>query len=230
MMNRKHDDIVVLDNLTKSYSAHELALHDVTLSIQTGEMVAITGPSGSGKSTLLNIIGGNIKNYAGLYRFLGKDFQSFNKKEIARIKNKHIGYVMQNFGLIEDMSVYHNLKLPLLFNQDIRIDQIGKLVAATLDKVNMPNYAHKKVRQLSGGEKQRVAIARAIINNPDLVIADEPTGALDSKTTLTIMELFKKLNTENEVTFLIATHNREVADRCDRIIVLKDGTIIEEAE
>jgi len=223
--NNKTNDIIVLNKITKEYSGTELALNNVTLSITTGEMIAIVGASGSGKTTLMNIIGGNIKNYSGSYHFQGRDFKSISKKEIAEIKNKHIGYVLQNFGLIEDMSVYNNLKLPLLFNQAIQIDQFNKMIVNTLNKVGLPNFATKKTRLLSGGEKQRVAIARAIINNPELVIADEPTGALDSKNTIASMELFKKLNKENGITFIIATHNSYVADMCNRVVVIQDGKI-----
>lgn len=229
-MKNQQNEIVVLKNISKRYRTDELALNNVTLSINCGEMIAIVGPSGSGKTTLMNIIGGNIRNYSGYYGFQGRDFNLLSKKEVAKKKNKHIGYILQNFGLIEDMSVYNNLKLPLLFNQEIRIDQIEKLVMTTLEKVNLPNYySNKKVRLLSGGEKQRVAIARAIINNPELVLADEPTGALDSRTTLVIMKLFKKLSVENGVTFIIATHNKDVAEMCNRIIVLQDGKIVEKS-
>lgn len=227
MNNKRVEDIVVLKKITKKYGTDQIALHNISLTITTGEMIAILGVSGSGKTTLMNIIGGNIKEYLGSYFFQGEDFSLLSKKEIAEKKNKHIGYILQDFGLIEDMTVYNNLKLPLLFNQDIPMNQIEKIVAETLDKVNLPNYLDKKVRLLSGGEKQRVAIARAIINNPELVIADEPTGSLDSKNTLAIMELFEQLNKENGITFIITTHNQHVAQICNKIIYLNDGKIEE---
>ncbi|WP_164515116.1 ABC transporter ATP-binding protein [Paenibacillus lentus] len=221
-----NNDIVILKGIGKQYSAHGLAIDNINLSVKSGEMVAIIGESGSGKTTLLNIIGGNIKEYLGHYKFQGKDFNSLSKREIAEKKNKCIGYIIQDYGLIDDLSVYNNVKLPLLFNQDIKINQIKGLVMSVLEKVNLSKFTDRKVRQLSGGEKQRVAIARAIINRPTLVIADEPTAALDTSNTFKVMELLKKINVEEGVTFIIATHNKKVAEMCNRTIMLQDGKIV----
>ncbi|SFS40805.1 ABC transporter ATP-binding protein [Paenibacillus sp. 453mf] len=222
----KNSDIIVLKNITKRYGEHELALDNINLSIKHGEMIAIVGESGSGKSTLLNIIAGNIKKYSGSYLFEGKEFNAFSKKQIAEIKNKGIGYILQDFGLIEDLSVFNNVKLPLLFNYNVKMDQIRNMVLNVLNRVYIPKYIDKKVKNLSGGEKQRVAIARAIVNEPLLIIADEPTGALDSSNTVKIMELIQKINKDEGVTFIIATHDNYVADLCNRVIVIQDGKIV----
>lgn len=222
-----NNDIVVLKGITKKYNEHGLAINNINFSAKSGEMVAIIGESGSGKTTLLNIIGGNIKEYSGHYRLQGKDFNSLSNREKAEKKNKYIGYIIQDYGLIDDQSVYNNVKLPLLFNQDININQIRGLVMSVLEKVNLSKLTDRKVKQLSGGEKQRVAIARAIINRPALVIADEPTAALDTSNTFKIMELLKKINVEEGVTFIIATHNKKVAEMCNRTIVLQDGKIVD---
>lgn len=225
-MNNNLSEIVVMNNITKYYSEQECALSNINISIKKGEMIAIIGESGSGKSTLLNIIGGNIKKNSGSYMFQGKEFETLTKKERAEIKNKGIGYITQNFNLIEDISIYNNVKLPLLFNTNIKLDQIRSLVAEVVNQVGLLEYIDKKINRISGGQKQRVAIARAIVNQPKLIIADEPTGALDSKTTVKIMELLRRINEKEGITLLIATHNNYVAEMCSRVITLQDGRII----
>lgn len=220
--------LVHLENVGKQYDEYGFALKNITMQVEQGEMVAIIGESGSGKSTLLNIIGGALEQDKGTYLFQVKALNELSDAQIATVKNKEIGYIWQDFGLIENLSVFQNVKLPLLFNNDVPMEQIEQLVRKVLAKVQLNQYFSKKVKRLSGGEKQRVAIARAIVNRPQLIIADEPTAALDSATTLKIMELLKSINKTNKTSFIIATHNREVAAMCDRVIVLKDGEIVKE--
>nr|WP_280921136.1 ABC transporter ATP-binding protein [Paenibacillus turicensis] len=212
----------------KQYDEYGFALKNITMQVEQGEMVAIIGESGSGKSTLLNIIGGALEQDKGTYLFQGKALNELSDAQISTVKNKEIGYIWQDFGLIENLSVFQNVKLPLLFNKDVPMEQIEQLVRKVLTKVQLNQYISKKVKRLSGGEKQRVAIARAIVNRPQLIIADEPTAALDSVTTIKIMELLKTINKTNKTSFVIATHNREVAAMCDRVIELKDGEIVKE--
>lgn len=220
--------LVHLENVGKQYDEYGFALKNITMQVEQGEMVAIIGESGSGKSTLLNIIGGALEQDKGTYLFQGKALNELSDAQISTVKNKEIGYIWQDFGLIENLSVFQNVKLPLLFNKDVPMEQIEQLVRKVLAKVQLNQYFSKKVKRLSGGEKQRVAIARAIVNRPQLIIADEPTAALDSATTLKIMELLKSINKTNKTSFIIATHNREVAAMCDRVIELKDGEIVKE--
>lgn len=220
--------LVHLENVGKQYDEYGFALKNITMQVEQGEMVAIIGESGSGKSTLLNIIGCALEQDKGTYLFQGKALNSLSDAQIATVKNKEIGYIWQDFGLIENLSVFQNVKLPLLFNKDVPMEQIEQLVRKVLAKVQLTQYFSKKVKRLSGGEKQRVAIARAIVNRPHLIIADEPTAALDSTTTIKIMEFLISINKTNKTSFIIATHNREVAAMCDRVIELKDGEIIKE--
>ena len=220
--------LVHLENVGKQYDEYGFALKNITMQVEQGDMVAIIGESGSGKSTLLNIIGCALGEDKGTYLFQGKALNGLSDAQISTVKNKEIGYIWQDFGLIENLSVFQNVKLPLLFNKDVPMEQIEPLVREVLAKVQLHQYVRKKVKKLSGGEKQRVAIARAIVNRPQLIIADEPTAALDSTTTIKIMELLKSINETNKTSFIIATHNREVAAMCDRVIKLKDGKIVKE--
>ena len=220
--------LVHLENVGKQYDEYGFALKNITMQVEQGDMVAIIGESGSGKSTLLNIIGCALGEDKGTYLFQGKALNGLSDAQISTVKNKEIGYIWQDFGLIENLSVFQNVKLPLLFNKDVPMEQIEPLVREVLAKVQLHQYVRKKVKKLSGGEKQRVAIARAIVNRPQLIIADEPTAALDSTTTIKIMELLKSINETNKTSFIIATHNREVAAMCDRVIELKDGKIVKE--
>lgn len=220
--------LVHLENVSKQYDEYGFAIKNITMQVEQGEMVAIIGESGSGKSTLLNIISCALGQDKGTYLFQGKALNELSDKQISSVKNKGIGYIWQEFGLIENLSVFQNVKLPLLFNNDVPMERIEQLVREVLAKVKLHQYYSKKVKRLSGGEKQRVAIARAIVNRPQLIIADEPTAALDSATTLEIMELLKSINKTYKTSFIIATHNREAAAMCDRVIELKDGEIVKE--
>lgn len=200
------------------------ALSDVSLKIDDGELVAIQGRSGAGKTTLLNIIG-LLDNYdSGEYFIDGQDIKNLNDKTAARIRNQKIGFVLQDFSLIENKSVIMNVMLPLFFSECKYEDMRAKAEKA-LELVGLSDQKNKKANQLSGGQKQRVAIARAIINDPSFILADEPTGALDTKTSEEIMELFKSLNAEGK-TIIIITHDPIVAEICKRRIEISDGKII----
>lgn len=225
--------MIKLENITKTYNlgkANEFcALKDVSISIEDGEMVAIIGKSGAGKSTLMHIIGCIDDFEKGTYILNEKDISKIKDKDRADIRNKDIGIVMQDFALVEDYTAIENVMIPLYFRKG-RIagnEKISKrdLAKKSLAKMGIEELASKKVNKLSGGQKQRVAIARAIVNNPGILLADEPTGALDVKTSKEIMDVFKELN-EQGMTVIIITHDMEVANMCDRIIEISDGKII----
>ena len=202
------------------------ALKDVSLTINDGEMVAIIGKSGAGKSTLMHILGCIDDFEKGQYIFNGKDISKVNEKKSAAIRNSEIGIVLQEFALMEQYTVVENVIMPLFFTpKSGRRSEKEKRALEILKRLEMDEYAHKKVNKLSGGQKQRVAIARAMINNPSVLLADEPTGALDVKTTDEIMKVFRNLN-KNGTTVIIITHDMEVAGMCDRIIEISDGKII----
>ena len=202
------------------------ALKDVSLTINDGEMVAIIGKSGAGKSTLMHILGCIDDFEKGQYIFNGKDISKVNEKKSAAIRNSEIGIVLQEFALMEQYTVLENVIMPLFFTpKSGRRSEKEKRALEILKRLEMDEYAHKKVNKLSGGQKQRVAIARAMINNPSVLLADEPTGALDVKTTDEIMKVFRNLN-KNGTTVIIITHDMEVAGMCDRIIEISDGKII----
>ena len=222
--------MIEIKNLYKTYNygkpnAFE-ALKDVSLMINDGEMVAIIGKSGAGKSTLMHILGCIDDFEKGQYIFNGKDISKVNEKKSAAIRNSEIGIVLQEFALMEQYTLVENVIMPLFFTpKSGRRSEKEKRALEILKRMEMDEYAHKKVNKLSGGQKQRVAIARAMINNPSVLLADEPTGALDVKTTDEIMKVFRNLN-KNGTTVIIITHDMEVAGMCDRIIEISDGKII----
>ncbi|OJG28362.1 ABC transporter ATP-binding protein [Enterococcus caccae] len=202
-------------------------MKDVNFEIKEKEFVAVMGPSGSGKSTLINLIGFIDKKFEGKYLFEEKEITDFSDKELSAIRNKSVGFVFQNFSLIENNTVFENIELPLLYNGSAYTDTKAR-VQEVLTKVGLADKASKYPKQLSGGQQQRVAIARSIVNSPRFIIADEPTGALDSKTSEDIMQLFQDLNRQEGVTIILVTHNPEMVSYCDRLIRVKDGVIVEE--
>ena len=220
---------IELKNIKKSFGKGEgcvQALKDINLSIEEGEMVAIMGPSGSGKSTLLNILGFLDKPNEGSYFFDGKETKNFNDKYLAKVRNKYIGFVVQNFALIEDYTVYENIEIPLIYGKVSKSERKRK-INELLIKFHIEDKKNKLPKELSGGQNQRVTITRALVSNPKLILADEPTGALDQKTGKGVIELFRELNKENK-TVIIITHDINVANMCDRIIHIKDGMIEDE--
>ena len=220
--------VIKLINIEKSYNAGKLnefhVLKGISAEIKDGEFVAIVGKSGAGKSTLLHIIA-CIDNYdSGEYYIDDLLIKNMSEKKLANIRNEKIGIVMQDFSLVEDFTVLENVIIPLDFAKK-KSKNTKEQALKALKQVKMEEYAKKRVKNLSGGEKQRVAIARAIINNPDLILADEPTGSLDSANTEAIMDLFFSLNKQGK-TIIIVTHDKELAEKCHRIIEISDGRII----
>lgn len=217
-----------IKNLTKTYNYKKsnafTALKDVSLEVEDGEMLAIIGKSGAGKSTLLHIIGCIDKFEKGSYIIDGTDVHSLSDNKLAKIRNEKVGIVMQDFALIDEYSVIENVMIPLNFSKK-KLGKPKELAMKALERVGLANLAKKPVSKLSGGQKQRVAIARAIVNDPSFILADEPTGALDTKTSSEIMELFTELNKSGK-TVIIITHDLTVADKCKRKVEISDGRII----
>lgn len=213
--------LLSLKNITKSYDKKSIVLNEFNLSVNTGEMVAIMGKSGSGKSTVLNIISGIESADSGRYIFKGNDMSKVSGDKMTVFRRENIGFVLQHFALIENNSVFKNIALPLYLKHESKNVIKGKVLELAKD-LEIENKLDKKPKQLSGGEAQRVAIARAIINQPSLILADEPTGALDENTGLKIMQIFRKLHQKGH-TFIIVTHDSSVAEMCDRTIKIKDG-------
>lgn len=220
--------MITLKNIVKIYNpkkANEFeALHGVSAEIKDGEMVAIMGKSGAGKSTLLHILA-CIDNYQeGEYTVDEVLVKNLSERQYAKIRNEKIGMVMQDFALVEDFTALENVLIPLNFSRKKTGSKKEKALAA-LRSVGMEEFAKKPCSKLSGGQKQRVAIARAIVNEPGIILADEPTGALDTKTSGEIIELFKSLNEQGR-TVIIVTHDPKVAEQCDRVIEISDGCIV----
>lgn len=197
------------------------ALKDIDLEVKHGEMLCLTGRSGSGKSTLLHVIGLLDTFESGEYLFDGSAVRELSDSRRAALRNADIGFIMQDFALVSDRSVLFNVMLPLMFGKT-SLSQAKKLAAESLEKVGIADQKNKRVNQLSGGQKQRVAIARAIVTKPKLILADEPTGALDSKTGAAIMDLLCTLNGEG-ITVIVATHDAQVMSRCKRSVRISDG-------
>ena len=221
--------MIKLTNIQKIYNkgkSNEFeALKNVSLTIKDGELVAVIGKSGAGKSTLLHIIACIDSYEDGKYVIDDVLVKNLSEKKLAEIRNSRIGIVMQDFALVDDFSCIENVLLPLDFAAKKKSDR-KELALAALKSVGMDGMAKKPVNKLSGGQKQRVAIARAIVNKPSVILADEPTGALDSKTAAEIMELFHELNKKGH-TVIIVTHDLEIAKQCDRIIEISDGKIVQ---
>lgn len=214
-----------IDKIYRNGQQSFQALKKVDLSIQEGEMTAIQGKSGAGKSTLLHIIGCVDTFDEGSYILDGIDVGKLNDSRLSKIRNQKIGFVMQDFALVPKLSVYENIAIPLYLSKNARIREIRDRVKKAAEDVSLTGQLDKKANQLSGGQKQRVAIARAMVNSPKIILADEPTGALDAATAGEIITLLKKLN-ERGITVIIITHDDSVAKSCGRIIKIKDGEIL----
>ena len=204
-------------------------LHGIDLKIYEGEFVAIVGESGSGKSTLMNIIGVLDKQTKGEYYLDGIDIKNANEAEMNVIRNKKIGFVFQNFNLIGRTSALRNVELPMLY-AGVPAEQRTKRAKELLSKVGMESRMNHMPNELSGGQKQRVAIARSLVNNPAIILADEPTGALDSETSTMVMNIFNDLNKNQGKTIILITHSKEIAEQCPRIVTIKDGKIINDSK
>ena len=220
--------MVTINNVTKIYNPKKSnefeALHGVSSEISDGELVAIIGKSGAGKSTLLHILACIDSYQDGEYKIDDTLVKGLSERKYARIRNEKIGMVMQDFALVEDFTALENVMIPLNFSKK-KIKGKKEKALAALRSVGIEELAKKPCNKLSGGQKQRVAIARAIVNEPSMILADEPTGALDTKTSAEIMELFKSLNKQGR-TVIIVTHDPKVAEECGRIIEISDGKIV----
>ena len=221
--------MIEIKNLVKIYNKGKTnefcALKGIDLSIEEGEMVAIIGKSGAGKSTLLHILAAIDSYDKGSYLVDGVSVGDLKEKDRARFRNQKICIVMQDYALIDEYTIEENVQIPLIFGKVKGNDVRREKIMTALENVGLAELAKKPVRQLSGGQKQRVAIARALVNNPTFLLADEPTGALDSKTSGEIMDVFEKLN-QGGKTVIIVTHDMEVAARCGRVIEISDGEIV----
>ncbi len=218
--------LIGMRGVTKTYDAGELAvraLQGIDLDIERGQMVAIIGPSGSGKSTLMHILGCLDAPSDGTYRLEGRDVAQLSGWELAAIRNQKIGFVFQTFNLLPKASLLRNVELPLLY-AGIGSSERKELALQALDKVGLRDRAKHRPAELSGGQRQRAAIARAIVNQPSLILADEPTGNLDTKTGLEILEIFDRMHARGE-TIVVVTHDPRIAERCERVVSIVDGRI-----
>jgi len=220
--------MIEIKDIIKIYRMGDVEVHalcGVSLEVKQGEMVAIMGPSGSGKSTLMNIIGCLDQPTSGSYTLDGIEVSNLKDDELAQIRNQKIGFVFQTFNLLSRTNALANVALPLLY---AGVSGRRQRALETLDKVGLLDRASHKPNELSGGEQQRVAIARAMVNNPSIILADEPTGNLDSRSGEEIMAIFQQLNNEEGVTIVMVTHERDIALHCKHIIQLRDGIIVNE--
>jgi putative ABC transport system ATP-binding protein len=225
-----NNSLIRLEDLKKVYTIGEtqvFALRGVSYSIQEGDLMAIMGPSGSGKSTLMNIIGCLDRPTEGKYILDGQEVSTLDKNMLAGIRNKKIGFVFQTFNLLARTTALENTELPLLYS-DTPVKKAKEMAYQVLAEVGLKGRELHKTNQLSGGEQQRVAIARSLVNNPSLLLADEPTGNLDSKTGNEIMDIFQKLNQEKNITIILVTHDPDVASAARKRIYLRDGQILKE--
>ena len=221
--------LIELRDVWKIYDLGEVtveALRGANLTIDRGEYVALVGPSGSGKSTLMNTLGCLDRPSKGSYLLAGEEVSTMSRDQRAKIRNQRLGFVFQNFNLLARTSALENVELPLLYATGISVHERRQRAMQSLELVGLGNRFHHHPSQLSGGQQQRVAIARALVNQPSILMADEPTGNLDSKTSREVIEIFQQLNSAQEITIILVTHDQDVASHAKRIIVLRDGEIV----
>ncbi len=220
--------LIELRNLSKTYDLGEvkvLALKQVSLDIEKGEFVALIGPSGSGKSTLMNTLGCLDRPTEGSYRLAGEEVAGLNPDQLANIRNRHIGFIFQNFNLLARTTALENVLTPLLYNRSCPRGDRKRRAAKILERVGLGNRVDHRPNQLSGGQQQRVAIARALVNEPPILLCDEPTGNLDTRTSREIMAFFRELNEQEGLTVILVTHDLEIARKARRALVLVDGEV-----
>jgi len=221
--------VIAIRNLVKTYIVGEVevrALRGVSLDVEAGEFVAVTGPSGSGKSTLMHILGCLDRPTSGQYLLDGQDVSKMTRDQLAEVRNQKIGFVFQGFNLLSRTTALDNVELPLLYRARMRSSERHKMAMEALTEVGLDSRADHHPNQLSGGQQQRVAIARALITRPSILLADEPTGNLDTRTSIDVMGIFQKLNKERGITILLITHEHDIAEYGTRIISCRDGHIV----
>jgi putative ABC transport system ATP-binding protein len=221
--------VIAVKGLVKTYIVGEVevrALRGVNLEVQRGEFLAVTGPSGSGKSTFMHIVGCLDRPTSGQYFLDGQDVSRMSKDALAAVRNRKIGFVFQGFNLLSRTSALDNVELPLLYGSGLKASERHRRAMEMLNAVGLGNRADHHPNQLSGGQQQRVAIARALINNPSIVLADEPTGNLDSKTSIEVMDIFQRLNRERGITVVLITHEHDIAEYGTRIVSFRDGLVV----
>jgi putative ABC transport system ATP-binding protein len=217
-----------IQNITKTYWMGDVevnALRGVTFDIYDGEIVAIMGPSGSGKSTLMNILGCLDQPTSGSYQIDEEEVAEMNETQLSDVRNRKIGFVFQSFNLLPKLSAFSNVELPMLYAGGYSAKERKERATNALEAVGLGSRLHHKPKELSGGQQQRVAIARALVNDPAMILADEPTGNLDSKSTIEIMGIFQRLNEEQGITVLFVTHEPDVGEHTRRIIHIRDGQV-----
>lgn len=225
--------LIELRDVRKIYSLGEVevkALAGVTLDIDEGEYVSLIGQSGSGKSTLMNTLGCLDRPSSGSYQLDGEEVTELSLDGRARLRNQKIGFVFQSFNLLSRTSAIENVELPLLYSKGLTAKQRRDRAASLLDLVGLGDRMDHQPSQLSGGQQQRVAVARSLVNEPRILMADEPTGNLDSKTSREVIQLFRKLNDENGITLILVTHDPEIADNATRTITLRDGLVVKDTK
>lgn len=223
------DAVIAVKNLVKTYKVgeHEVrALRGVNLEVQRGEFLAVTGPSGSGKSTFMHIVGCLDRPTSGQYFLDGQDVSRMSKDALAAVRNKKIGFVFQGFNLLSRTSALDNVELPLLYGGSLKTAERHKRAKEMLEAVGLGQRSDHHPNQLSGGQQQRVAIARALINTPSILLADEPTGNLDTRTSIEVMGLFQRLNLERGITVVLITHEMDIAEYGSRIVSFRDGQVV----
>ena len=224
-------NVIELKDIVKSYQMGDTivyALNHVTVDFEKGKFTSIVGPSGSGKSTMMNILGCLDRPTSGEYYLEGKNIANYTDDELARTRNRRIGFVFQSFNLLNRLTAVENVALPLIY-AGVNLEERTKRAEQALTNVGLGSRMYHKPNEMSGGQRQRVAIARALINNPAIIMADEPTGNLDTKSTLEIIDIFEKLNQEGK-TVIMVTHEPELAAMTQRILVMRDGRLTEEKE
>ena len=222
--------VIQTRDLEKIYQMGDIAVHalrDVNLTVQHGEFLAIMGPSGSGKSTLMNILGYLDQPTSGDYYLDGRQVNALTRNEYAGIRNQKIGFVFQGFNLLPRTSALENVALPLMYDRTGRIKDPGKQARGALERVGLGDRLHHEPNQLSGGQQQRVAIARALANEPALILADEPTGNLDTRTSMDVLSVFQELNDQG-ITVILVTHEPDIAEHAKRVVEMRDGVILED--
>jgi putative ABC transport system ATP-binding protein len=221
--------VISVKNLVKTYVVGEVevrALRGVNLDVERGEFLAVTGPSGSGKSTFMHIAGCLDRPTSGQYFLDGEDVSRMSKDQLANVRNRKIGFVFQGFNLLSRTSALDNVELPLLYGGGLKTVERHKLAIEVLTAVGLGDRTDHHPNQLSGGQQQRVAIARALINKPSILLADEPTGNLDTRTSIEVMDIFQRLNRERGITVLLITHEVDIAEYGTRIVSFRDGQVV----